>query len=104
MPRWLRALSILALGLVPAPAAGQPHSLEVTREYRGPARVAPAPRPAPSVVERDAAAVVEQLEQRARDDRLLRQVVGGFPARPDLGLDVRGGIQSRRLLEGLGRR
>jgi hypothetical protein len=104
MPRWLWALSILALGLAPAPAAGQPYSLEVIREFRGLARIAPAPRPAPSVVERDAAAVAEQVEQRVRDDRLLRQVVGGLPARPDLGSDVRGGVQSRRLLEGLGRR
>jgi hypothetical protein len=60
------------------------------------------PRPEPSVVERDTAAALAELEAVTRREEIVKQVIAPA-ARPDLDDDVTSGLQGRNLQRALGR-
>lgn len=66
-------------------------------------RIAPTV-PDPKVAERDADEAAATIEQRERDEELIRKEMGGPERRPDLDHDVIQGIQSRNVEDALRRR
>lgn len=102
--RVLALVGVLAALGLPATALAQterPHETELRIEERV-KRPVVLPRPAPETAERDAEEAIAELRQRQRMDEAAREVAGP-PRRPDLGYDVRTGIQSRALLDALRR-
>lgn len=80
--------------------SASPQSIELSR---GPMRDLPVvlpPPPSPAVVERDAAEAQAAIEAR---ERTIESTQPAPPARPDLDLAVRQGIQSRSLHRALRR-
>lgn len=55
------------------------------------------PPPSPEIAEQDAEYGAVQIEQRERDDELVRKELRGPERRPDLDHDVVQGIQSRNV-------
>lgn len=103
--RRVASLAVLAFAWLPGlgSAAGvedRPGTLEL--ELTRAARPAVA-RPAPErkTAAEDAEQVTEAVRQRERDDALMRSLLPVPGRRPDLGHDLRGGIQSRNVRDAL---
>lgn len=100
-------LALLVAGLVLPAAAGaqnasSPSSTELQVEVKRKRHLV-RPVPSPAVVAEDVERARGQLEERVRDERLLRQQSVPASRRPDLDYDVVSGIQGRTLQKALRR-
>ena len=91
----LVAAVLLAPVTVRAQAASPTDTqLQIERQQR---RVIVRPSPPADVVARDVDAAKAEVQQRAREEQIARDLRRPLPRRPDLDYDVKSGIQSQRL-------
>jgi hypothetical protein len=91
---------LIALSLW-APAAQAEDQRPDLRLERSPAPVPLAPRDARKSMEKDVEQARKELKAKQGTDAIARDNLRSVPARPDLGPDVTGGIQSRAVRDAL---
>ncbi len=100
----LALLAVLLAAVLPGPAAGQQASppsvdLSIDRMQRRPVVL---PKPSPEQIRTDAEEAIRDYAARANVPYVVEQTSPVRPtSRPDLGDDVSGGIQTRRLNDAL---
>jgi len=105
MKRITLTVVLTAAVIVPAAVMGQAASpteteLQIERQQR---RAIVRPTPPAEVVAHDVQEAAAEAEQRRRRDATVRDLQRPLPRRPDLDYDVKSGIQSQRLNDGLRR-
>lgn len=104
---WNTRLALLVAGLLLPVAAwardgSPPPSTNLQMEV-GRKRHVVHPIPSPEVVAEDANRAQAEIQERTRDEQLIRQQREPSSRRPDLDYDVVSGIQARNLHKALGR-
>ncbi|MBI1846442.1 MAG: hypothetical protein HY294_10695 [Candidatus Rokubacteria bacterium] len=89
---------VLASPFARAQTPGPVPSTELKQEMKRARAVAPPP-PSPEIAARDA----DRAATEMRNEQVLRDVARSSPNRPDLGYDVKSGIQSQNLNRALAR-
>jgi hypothetical protein len=106
MKRFALLVALAAALFVPETVRAQAASptetqLQIERQQR---RLIVRPSPPAETIERDVQEAAAEVEQRQRQQEIVRDLQRPLTRRPDLDYDIKNGIQSQRLNDALRRR